>query len=79
MASRDDSSAVRSASLGEGSRIERAWRVISAHLGFGEVPIEALDLDPFVDPGITDDAAVDRAADDSFPASDPPSFTASHV
>ncbi len=87
-----DSVAVRPAHLGEGAQaarlreLRRIWRAIRAHLA-GEVPIEQLDLGP--DPGSRqatshatvahDDAAVDRASDDSFPASDPPSFPATRV
>lgn len=96
------STAVRTASLGEGqrtarrSRVRNLWRVIRAHL-VGEVPITKLDLDlhaapsdqaagpaeperPRVDDTPAErDTAVDEASDDSFPASDPPSSTASRV
>lgn len=83
------------------SRVAEAWRVATAHMRLGEIPIEQLDIGdplpgdaappanraddsaPLADAAPASDHAVseaeiDESGDDSFPASDPPSWPRSH-
>jgi hypothetical protein len=66
------------------SQVAEAWRIAMAHLHLGEVPIEELDLgDPKgaapKDPKPPTEREIDDSVDESFPASDPPSWTKTHA
>ncbi len=67
------------------SRVARAWRIAFAHMSGGEIPMEALDFAHVDERIVSDkslkeqDAEIDRSADESFPASDPPSWSRSHA
>ena len=65
---------------GRESRVARAWRIALAHMSGGEIPMDQLDFAQAPTKDIAEqDAEIDRSAEESFPASDPPSSSRSHA